>query len=66
MSFENLMRAFESGALRPKGGMEAYYEGHGNGYNTAYLLSLKSLFCFAEIEIATVDSHTAIGIYHTQ
>ena len=28
MSFENLMRAFESGALRPKGGMEAYYEGH--------------------------------------
>lgn len=28
MSFENLMRAFESGALRPRGGMEAYYEGH--------------------------------------
>lgn len=28
MSFENLMRAFESGALHPRGGMEAYYEGH--------------------------------------
>lgn len=27
MSFENMMRAFESGALRPKTGYEAYYEG---------------------------------------
>ena len=27
MSFENMMQAFESGALRPRGGYDAYYEG---------------------------------------